>query len=55
MRPANAHQGTDRNAVVLRAHGLGVERNGGTLLTDISFEVRRGELLAIIVRGQHRT
>jgi iron complex transport system ATP-binding protein len=48
MIPANVHDAVAPGAVVLRARGLGIERNGATLLTDISFEVKRGELLAII-------
>ena len=48
MIPANVHDAVAPGAVVLRARGLGIERNGATLLTDISFEVNRGELLAII-------
>jgi len=36
------------SGVVLRAQGVSIERNGTTLLSDVTFDVRRGELLAII-------
>ncbi len=48
MSTKSVHGASRSENVVLRARGLRIERNGNTLLSDISFEVKRGELLAII-------
>jgi iron complex transport system ATP-binding protein len=44
----SAPESSSHGRVALSAKGLRVERNGNTLLSDISVDVKRGELLAII-------